>query len=123
MQFHNDRARYAYEQKRRASSPEYAAQELAALRERVPEQLPQRYAIISVSEKGVESRVCSGDRLSLLWTHSGFGLDTTRRMIDTGKPVKVFGGWRKIVPDNEPAADAAEDPAVSMFLALGRAAN
>jgi len=72
--------------------------ERAALRERVPEKLPCKYAVVEINHRGEERQVFVHDELKYLFANSGFGPDTTRRMIDNGLPLKVFGGHRKIVP-------------------------
>jgi len=105
MNFYNEAARHAYEQRRRLSSQEYkkeqSARELAAVRKRVPEQLPYKYAVINYNEKWQERSRYQSDSLRQLWANAGTGLDTVRYMIDTGREKKTFNGWMKIVPVEE----------------------
>ena|GEM_PF-4708382 len=96
------RARLNAEARERAAAErergrQEAEQRLAALRERVPEQLPQLYTIMFVS-KNAQYSICTSDQLMVLQANSGFGPDTTRQMIDDGQPRKTLNGWIKIVP-------------------------
>jgi len=80
-----------YEKKR-------VAAELAALRERVPEELRHVYAIINYNDKWQERSRYQSNSLRQLWANAGVGLDVVRYMIDTGNAKKTFYGWMKIVP-------------------------
>jgi len=73
-------------------------QERAALRARIPEQLPETYVIIRTDTTGRETNRYSSDSLSQLHANAGVGLDAVRRMIDTGESCKIWGGRMKIVP-------------------------
>jgi len=87
MNFYNDAARRAYEQKCRITSREYqreqAARELAAMRERVPEQLGRAYRVIRVSDGQV---IAKSDRVSHLAINACATENQIRRAIETGEP-------------------------------------
>jgi len=74
------------------------ARELAALRERVPEQLPRKYAVVDFNAEWQEQYRYESDSLQFLWANAGVAKDTVRRMIDEGRPLKTFHGWKKIMP-------------------------
>jgi len=94
MHFYNDHARAAYEEKKGQ-----AARELAALRERMPEQLPKAYKLTLLDECSKRTTtLCTSDRLSTFHANAGVDADTVRRMTETGRARKVWNGWIKIVP-------------------------
>ena len=87
MTFYNEAARHAYEQKRNSASQKYrkqqAEQELAALLERVPEQLDWTYKVIQESDGRV---IVKSDRVSHLAASACVTEFQIRWAIDTGEP-------------------------------------
>jgi hypothetical protein len=74
-------------------------QYLAALLERVPEQLPIRYALIEIDSKGEEYTRIISDKVSMLSAQGCISPNTVRYLIETGEQYEKYGGDRtKIIP-------------------------
>ena len=117
----------SYARERAAAKRNFEKQQaelaLNYLRARVPEQLPKKYVLIMTDEKGREASRYASHNLSQFQAHTGLGLDALREMIDTGMARTVYGGHIKIVPAGADVDNGPEDPAVEMFLELGRRAT
>jgi len=87
--FYNEMARYAYEEKRRMSSPEYRQQQAArahtALLERVPERLPGEYCVIEVS---TGRTIIKSDSVRHLAACACVKQSQIRLAIDSGQPFR-----------------------------------